>query len=65
MKNPTEATALAQAERSTAIGMPPLRKRRLYEAHTLPIARTRETVRLMITRDGRLVRVTTQYHMLK
>lgn len=62
MQNPTQT----QAINSIMSGqMPPLRKKKLYEANVLQVARQRTEERIVKLADGRRVKVIRTYSMVR
>lgn len=62
MQNPTQAQALNNAMTGQ---MPPLRKKKLYEANVLQVTRQRTEERVVKLADGRRVKVIRTYSMVR
>lgn len=61
MKNPTETTAIFAADSN---GMPVMRRKSRYDEFCLHVASTRTTERVVVV-NGKRVRITTQYHLVR
>lgn len=62
MQNPTQAQAINNVTHGQ---MPPLRKKKLYEANVLHVARQRIEERIVKLADGRRVKVIRTYSMVR
>ena len=62
MQNPTQAQAINNVMSGQ---MPPLRKKKLYEANVLHVARQRTEERIVKLADGRRVKVIRTYSMVR
>ena len=62
MQDPTQVQALNNAMSGQ---MPPLRKKKLYEANVLHVARQRTEERIVKLADGRRVKIVRTYSMVR
>lgn len=62
MQNPTQAQAINNIAHGQ---MPPLRKKKLYEANVLHVARQRTEERIVKLADGRRVKVIRTYSLVR
>lgn len=62
MQNPTQAQAINNVTHGQ---MPPLRKKKLYEANVLQVARQRIEERIVKLADGRRVKIIRTYSMVR
>lgn len=62
MQNPTQAQAINNVMSGQ---MPPLRKKKLYEANVLQVARQRTEERIVKLADGQRVKIVRTYSMVR
>lgn len=62
MQNPTQAQAISNVTHGQ---MPPLRKKKLYEANVLQVARQRTEERVVKLPNGQRVKVIRTYSMVR
>lgn len=65
MKDPTANLALVSLQHSLHPQMPPLRKLKTDDGSALPVLRSREEITLITTRDGKVIRRTRTYHLVR